>query len=149
CSRHGFTYYLAMANVLTGWAEAAEGGVAGGLAQLREGLEGMRRLGAELRLPYYFSLLAETLGRAGQVGEALASLSTGFAFASKNGEEWVVAELHRVQGGLLAAEGKPEAARASFRRGLAAARRCGSLAFERRLSILADGTAEASSTERS
>ena len=111
--------------------------MAAGLAQLREGLDGMRRLGAEIRLPYYFTLLAETFGRAGLVGEALASLSTGFAFASKNGEEWAVAELHRVQGNLLAAEGKPEPARASFRRGLEAARRSGSLAFERRLSILA------------
>jgi hypothetical protein len=51
-----------------------------------------------IRLPYYFTLLAETFGRAGLVGETLASLSTGFAFASKNGEEWAVAELHRVQG---------------------------------------------------
>ncbi len=71
-------------------------------------------MGAEIRLPYYLTLLAETFGRAGQVGEALASLSSGFAFASKNGEEWTVAELHRVQGDLLAAEGKVEAARASF-----------------------------------
>jgi predicted ATPase len=149
CSRHSFAYYLAMARVLTGWAEAAEGEVGAGLAQLREGLEGMRRLGAEIRLPYYLMLLAETLGRAGQVGEALASLSTGFAFASKNGEEWVVAELHRVQGELLAAEGKPEAARASYQRGIEAARRSGSLAFERRLSILAGGTAATTSTERS
>jgi predicted ATPase len=149
CSRYGFAYYLAMANVLTGWAGAAEGDVAAGLAQLREGLDGMRRLGAEIRLPYYFTLLAETFGRAGQVGEALASLSTGFAFASKNGEEWAVAELHRVQGNLLAAEGKHEGARASFRRGLEAARRSGSLAFERRLSILADGTARSASIERS
>jgi DNA-binding SARP family transcriptional activator/predicted ATPase len=149
CSRHGFAYYLAMANVLTGWAGAAEGDVAAGLAQLRQGLEAMRRLGAEIRLPYYFTLLAETLGRAGQVGEALASLATGFAFASKNGEEWAVAELHRVQGDLLAAEGKLEPARASYRRGIEAARRSGSLAFERRLSILADGTAGATSTERS
>lgn len=149
CSRHGFAYYLAMANILTGWAGAAEGDVAAGLAQLREGLGGMRRLGAELRLPYYCTLLAETFGRAGQVGDALASLSTGFAFASKNGEEWAVSELHRVQGNLLAAEGKPAAARASFRRGLEAARRSGSLAFERRLSILVDGTAASTSTERS
>ena len=93
-------------------------------------------------------MLAETLGRAGQVGEALASLSTGFAFASKNGEEWAVAELHRVQGDLLAAEGKAEPARASYRRGLEAARLSGSLAFERKLSLLAGGTAAASS-ERS
>ena len=114
CRRHGFAYYLAMANVLAGWAGAAEGDVAAGLAQLREGLEEMRSLGAEIRLPYYFTLLAETFARAGSVGEALASLSTGFAFASKNGEEWAVAEVHRVQGDLLAAEGKPEPAHASF-----------------------------------
>jgi len=149
CSRHGFAYYLAMANVLTGWAEAAEGDVAAGLAQLREGLEGMRRLGAEIRLPYYFSLLAETFGRAGLVGEALASLSTGFAFASKNSEAWAVSELHRVHGNLLAAEGKSEPARASFRRGLEAAQRSGSLAFARRLSILVGRTAATASTERS
>src|SRR5450755_352899 len=141
CNRHGFAYYLAMANVLTGWARAAEGDVSAGLAQLREGLEGMRRLGAELRLPFYFKLLAETCGRAGLVGDALANLSTGFAFASKNGEEWAVAELHRAQGELLAGDGKPEAARVSFRRGIEAARRSGSLALERKLSILADGTA--------
>jgi DNA-binding SARP family transcriptional activator/predicted ATPase len=149
CDRHGFAYYLAMANVVTGWAEAAEGNVAAGLSQLREGLEGMRQLNAEVRLPYYFTLLAETLGRAGLVGEALASLSTGFAFASKNGEAWAVAELHRVQGDLLAAEGKHDAARASFRRGVEAARRVGSLALERRLSFLAGGTAATASLERS
>ncbi|MGI8959714.1 MAG: hypothetical protein ACR2IV_08155 [Bryobacteraceae bacterium] len=104
---------------------------------------------AEIRLPYYFTLLAETFGRAGLVGEALASLSTGFAFASKNGEDWAAAELNRVQGDLLASEGKPEPARTSFRLGLEAAQRSGSLALERKLSILADGTAATTSTERS
>jgi adenylate cyclase len=137
-----------MANVLTGWAGAAQGDVAGGLGQLRDGLDGMRRLNAEIRLPYYFALLAETQGRAGSSGEALASLSTGLAFASKNCEEWAVPELHRVQGELLAAQGKPEPARASFQRGLKAAQRVGSLAFARRLSILADGTAVIPSPER-
>jgi DNA-binding SARP family transcriptional activator/predicted ATPase len=146
--RHGFAYYLAMANVLTGWAAAAEGGHTDGLAQLRAGIDEMRRLGAEIRLPYYFALLAETYGRAGQVGEAMANLSTGFAFASRNGEEWAVPELHRVQGDLLTAQGKPDAARASFRRAYEAAQRCGSLALERRLSILAGGTASAASSER-
>jgi predicted ATPase len=66
CSRHGFSYYLAMANVLTGWARAAESDVAAGLAQLREGLEALRALRAEIRLPYYCALLAETFGRAGE-----------------------------------------------------------------------------------
>jgi adenylate cyclase len=149
CSRHGFAYYLAMANVLTGWARAAENDVAAGLAQLREGLEALRALRAEIRLPYYCALLAETFGRAGLVGQALASLSTGFGFASKNGESWAVAELHRVHGKLLAAEGKTELAWTSYQQGIDAARRCGSLAFERRLLILSAGTAASASTERS
>ncbi len=109
----------------------------------------MRRLGAEVRLPFYFALLAETHGRAGQVSQAMASLSTGFAFASKNGEEWAVPELHRVQGNLLNAEGKTDAARASFRRGYEAARRTGSVALQQKLSILAGGTAATASLERS
>jgi len=149
CSRHGFAYYLAIADILTGWARAAESDVPAGLAQLRGGLEAMRVMGAEIRLPYYCALLAETFGRAGLVGEALASLSTGFGFASKNGGDWAVAELHRVQGNLLAAQGKAGPARASYRRGIEAARRCGSLAFEQRLLILAGGTVESTSPERS
>jgi predicted ATPase len=149
CNRHGFAYYLAMANVLAGWAGAAEGQLPEGLAQLRAGIEEMRRLGAEVRLPYYFTLLAETYARSGMVGEAMASLSTGFAFASKNGEEWPIAELHRVQGGLLDSQGKSAAACASFRRGYEAARRSGSRALERKLSILAGGTAVTASLERS
>jgi predicted negative regulator of RcsB-dependent stress response len=108
----------------------------------------MRRLGAELRLPYYFKLLAETFSRAGLRGEALASLSSGFAFASKNHEEWPLAELHRLHGDLLAAEGKLDSARASYQRGVEAAQRSGSAALERKLSILANGTAAMVTTER-
>ena len=148
CTRHGFSYYLAMGNILTGWARAAQSDTAQGLAQLRGGLDALHALGAELRLPYYFALLAETLGRSGKVDSALASISTGFAFASKNGEQWAIATLHRIQGELLMAEGKTEAARASFRRGIEAARKSGSLAFERQLLGLSGGTAESASTER-
>lgn len=147
-NRHGFAYYLAMGNIVTGWAAAAEGWVADGLTQLQQGLDGLRTLRAELRLPYYLSLLTETLVRAGRASEALATVSTGFAYASKNGEEWAVAELCRTQGELLLREGKAEAARASFRRGIEAARRSGSLAFEHRLLTLEGRTAASASAER-
>jgi DNA-binding SARP family transcriptional activator/predicted ATPase len=148
CKANGFKYYLAMANVLTGWAKAAEGDVHPGLLQLREGLEELRRLAAELRLPFYLTLLAEALGRAGQTGEALANISTAFAFATKNGEEWAVPEIHRVQGDLLLAEGGLAAARASYLRAVSAARQVGSAAFEHRSSNRVAGTAESTSLER-
>jgi predicted ATPase len=61
CNRHGFVYYLAIGNIVTDWASAAEGRVDDGLTQFQQGLHSLRALGAELRLPYYFSLLTETL----------------------------------------------------------------------------------------
>ncbi|HTQ54935.1 MAG TPA: AAA family ATPase [Bryobacteraceae bacterium] len=149
CSKYGFAYYLAMGNIVTGWAIAAEGEAARGLQQVRAGLDALRVLGAELRLPYYLALQAETMGRAGLAGEGLASVSNGFAFASKNGELWCLAELHRVQGELLALQGNTASARASFGRGVEAARLAGSLAFEQKLKILAGGTLASSATERS
>ena len=148
CDRYGLVYYLAVGNIVTGWATAAEGKAAEGLKQLQQGMDGLRALGAELRLPYYYSLLTETLVRAGRMSEALASISTGFAFVSKNGEEWAAAELHRTQGELLLCEGKAEPARASFLRGIESARISGSVAFERKLVRLLGGTSASASTER-
>jgi predicted ATPase/DNA-binding SARP family transcriptional activator len=148
CRKHGFVYYLAMANIAAGWAEAEQGDPAAGLAQLREGLDQMNRLGAEIRMPYYLAMLAEIQGRMGAIGDALASISAGFAFAGKNREAWAVPELCRVQGNLLLDSGQADEARQCFRQGVEAARRCGCGAFERKLSLLAGGTAEAASAER-
>src|SRR5262249_56275961 len=44
CTRHGFAYYLAMGDIVTGWATAAEGEVADGLAQMQQGLDALRGL---------------------------------------------------------------------------------------------------------
>lgn len=149
CSENGFTYYLAMAQVITGWALGEEGKPVDGLQLIHTGLGTMRELDSELRLPYYHALLAQTHGLAGSYGKASASISTGFAFAGKNGEEWTVPELYRVQGELLALEGKLEAAMTSYGRGLEAALHCGSRSCERRLTSLIQRTMEQLSIERS
>jgi tetratricopeptide (TPR) repeat protein len=141
CNDSAFSYYLAMATVLTGWALTMEGEVSTGIEQLKHGLDSMRALGAELRLPYFYALLAQAYGRAGLWREATASLSTGFAFAGKNGETWTLAELHRVHGDLLVVQGKSDEAITSYKRALEAAQRCGSLAFERRLAAVIENTA--------
>ncbi|HEY4084666.1 MAG TPA: AAA family ATPase [Bryobacteraceae bacterium] len=149
CRKHGFVYYHAMANAVTGWAAAGEGDPTAGLAQLRSALDEMARLEAQIRMPYYLAMLAEAQSRMGAIGDALASISAGFAFAGRNHEVWALPELHRVQGNLLLASGQPEEAQHSFRQGSEAARRSGSRAFERKLSRLAAGTAKTASTERS
>jgi len=148
CRKHGFVYYLAMANIVTGWADALEGNTAAGLAQLRSGLNEMKRVEAQIRMPWYLAMLAEIQGRTGAISEGLASISAGFAFAGRNHEAWAVAELYRVQGILLLASGQPEEAQNSFRQGAEAARQSGSQAFERKLSRLSAGTAKTASPER-
>lgn len=132
CRKHGFAYYLAVAEILGGWAAALEGDTAAGLLQLRHGLDALKAMGAELRLPFYYGLLAEVYGRAGQVGEALANIASGFAFQSKNAETWSSPELHRIHGDVLLQSGHTEQSRASYWRAIELARQTGARLFELR-----------------
>jgi predicted ATPase len=132
CRRHGFAYYLAFAEILAGWATAVEGDSAAGVMRLRQGIDALKATGAELRLPFYYGLLAEACARAGQRGEALANIATGFAFLSKNGEAWAAAELHRIHGDVLRQNGDVSLAEASYQRAMEAARQTGAGLFEQR-----------------
>jgi len=132
CRKHGFAYYLAVAEILAGWAAALEGDTAAGLVQLRHGLDSLKAMGAELRLPFYYGLLAEVYGVAGQVGEALANIASGFAFQSKNAETWSAPELHRIHGDVLSQTGDTSQSRVSYWRAIESARQTGARLFELR-----------------
>ena len=132
CRKHGFVYYLAWAEILAGWATAVEGDPPAGLDRLRQGLDALKATGAELRVPFYHGLLAEACSLAGQTGEALANVASGFAFQSKNGEFWSAPELHRIHGDVLLQSGDTAEARNSYRRAVEAARQTGARLFERR-----------------
>jgi predicted ATPase len=131
CRKHGFTYYLSVAEILSGWAIALSGDAQTGVARLREGLEAFRASGAELRLPFYHGLLAEACARAGHLGEALANISNAFAFQGKNGEVWAAADLHRIHGDLLLNQ-NPLQAQAGYQRSLDTARLAGARMYELR-----------------
>jgi predicted ATPase len=133
CRKHGFAYYLAVAEIFVGWALGMEGDTAAGLAKLRQGLEGLKATGAELRLPFYYGLLAEILGLAGLFGEALANVATGFAFLNKNGEAWSAPELHRVHGDLLLRSGDIVQSQLSYSRAIELSRQTGSRLSEIRI----------------
>ena len=132
CGRYEFAYYLAMAEILVGWARVMQDDSEVGFAQLRQGFRSFRAAGAELRLPFYHALLAEACARTGRRGEALASVSNGLAFQSKNGELWAAPYLHLAHGDLLRSDGKTEESRASYERALDAARETGARSLELR-----------------
>lgn len=132
CRKHGFPYYLALADIFAGWGIAMEGDTTAGLARLRLGLEEFRGTGAGLRLPFYHGLLAEVLGLAGLLGEALANVASGFAFLNKNGEAWVAPDLHRIHGDLLLRCADISQSEASYQRAIVLARQTGSRLSELR-----------------
>ncbi len=121
CRRYEFAYYLSMAEIVGGWARAIEGHPEAGLAQLRKGFDALKASGAELRLPFYHGLLAQACALAGRTAEALANVSNGLAFQSRNGEVWAAPELHGIHGDLLLASGNRSQALSSYQRALDAA----------------------------
>ena len=65
----------------------------------------LRAAGARLRLPYYLALLAQVYGKAGRADEGLAAIDEALAAARAHNERWWDAELHRLRGELLLAQG--------------------------------------------
>lgn len=87
--------------IIQGWALAAQGKGEEGMAEMRLGVAAIRATGAELRQPYYLTLLAEACGHTGQAEAGLKMVVEGLAGAHRHGECWQEAELHRLQGELL------------------------------------------------
>jgi predicted ATPase len=132
CRKYGFVYYLAVADILAGWATCRCGDTTSGLARLRQGLDALKVIRAELRLPFYHGLLAEACGWSGQIGDALANIASGFGFLSKNGEGWAAPELERIHGDLLLQSGSLSQSQASYRRAIDLSRQTGARLFELR-----------------
>ena len=100
-TEHGFSFWLASGLVMRGWALAEQGAWASGIAQLRQGLAAWVATGAETHRTYYLALLAEALGRGGQIEEGLGVLAEALALMHGTGEGFHGAELHRLQGEFL------------------------------------------------
>ena len=114
----GLRFWHAGGTVLRGWALSESGSGTAGLAMLRQGLEAWIATESVTYQTYYLALLAETLTKQGQTEEALKALGDALTLVERSGERLFQAELHRLQGLLLAhtstAEGQ-SLAEASFR----------------------------------
>jgi predicted ATPase len=125
-TEHGFSFWRACGQAMRGWALAEQGAKAGGIAQLRQGLTAGKAAGSHTYRTYFLALLAEALGKEGQIEEGLGVLAEALAQMHATGEGFHGAELHRLQGEFLllreAAEVTCREAEACFHRALMIAR---------------------------
>ena len=84
-----------------GWAVAEQGLLEEGIAQMRESLAAYRALGSEIARAHFLCLLAEALGKAGQIEEGFEVLAEALAVLGRTGERYYEAEPHRLKGELL------------------------------------------------
>jgi predicted ATPase len=87
---------------------------------MRSGLIDFRATGAEIACPFFETLAAELLVRAGRPTEALAALSRAMTQVEAWGERWTEAEVYRLRGNALVAIAGActAAAEASYRRAI-------------------------------
>jgi predicted ATPase len=138
-TEHRFLLWLAGGLLMRGWALAEQGTAANGIAHLRQGLTDWVATGSETKRTYFLALLAEALGREGQIEEGLKVLDEALALMDSTGEGFHGAELHRLRGEFLLRQQTTEAAgheaEACFRRALALARRQQAKALELRAAM--------------
>ena len=127
CREQGFALLLTGGMILHGWSLAGQGQTDEGISQMRQGLADWQATGALSHRPFHLALLAEALGREGEVREGLTALAEAQTLCTASGERFLEAELHRLRGELLlaGAEAVPSAwgaADACFRQALDVAR---------------------------
>ncbi len=116
-------YYRAWAAILVAYTRAWAQPDEEHIARLRDAIAALTATGARLRLPYYLGLLARTYQKAGRTGEGLAALEEALEASRAQNERWWDAELHRLRGDLLHADGADEGdVEAAFVRALQIAR---------------------------
>jgi predicted ATPase len=101
----GFPQWFDLGLFWGGWALAAQGQTAEGIAQMRQGLTARRTSGIELGRPVMHAALAEAQGQLGQVDEGLHLVAEELVLVHNTGERWWEAELHRLKGELLLQSG--------------------------------------------
>src|SRR5262249_34389148 len=122
-AEHGLPVFHHTGIIMEGWILVQQSEYQRGLAQIRKGLTAFEAAGPLMR-PWYFGLMAEALGKAGRVEEALDVLDRALAQGDRTGERWCAAELCRIRGevSLASPEAGTQRRRASARRRAPAAR---------------------------
>jgi predicted ATPase len=132
-TRHALARWRVFGRCYQGLLVIQQGDLAIGLRLLRAGFDEPGGAGSIAR--FFTFLMAEALGRAGRIEDALAAIEEAIVRSERSEERWVTAELLRIKGELLLLEGASNAAAAAedhFRQALDWARRQGALSWELR-----------------
>jgi class 3 adenylate cyclase/predicted ATPase len=132
CAEQGLGAYALWSHLPRGWALAQLGYEAEGIADIRKALDGRIATGTGALLPWFWALLGEAHGTAGQIDEGLEALERALQSAQHNDEHLYEAEVYRLKGELLLKHSTPDvpAAEACFQRALDIARRQQAKSFE-------------------
>jgi predicted ATPase/class 3 adenylate cyclase len=135
-TEQGFQLWHALGTLHKGAGMLLQGRREEGLPLLVKGYGAFRATGAQVRVPAYLSMLGEAYTQAARFEDAHQALNEGLAVAEKNDDRSHEAELCRLQGELLLAESRDEAAaEGNFRRAIETARRQQSRAWELRATM--------------
>jgi predicted ATPase len=139
-AEHGFSFWMAGARVLNGWALVELGAAAEGARLLRQGLRDWAATDSVTYQTYFLGLLAEVLGKQGKHEEASRVVEEALALVPSTEERLYEAELYRLRGELLLGAGEPEAAvlqraEESFRLALDVGRRQGAKSLQLRAAM--------------
>ena len=124
-TERGFTLWIAVGTILSGWALVRQGDSERGLQQMQQGLAVFRRIGMEQALTYLLGVLADAYLQTRQVDAGLGTIDEALQIAERNAEHSYDAELYRLCGEFLllqTAADEPRAARC-FRQAIAVAER--------------------------
>lgn len=132
-TRHGLARDNAFGRIYQAELVIRGGDINTGLPLLRAGFT---EPAAERFAPRFFAfLMAEALGRVGQIADGLAAIEAAIVSSERTEERWAAAELLRIRGELFllsTAPGATAAAEDCFRRALDRARQQGALSWELR-----------------
>ena len=131
---HGFSLCLAWGLIYRGWSMSALGESEEGYALIANGLSMHRATGSVLATAFALTLLAEACNRLGRTTEGLSYLTEAEQIIETTNDAFYEAELHRVRGDLLNANGDVAGAELSYQQAIAVAKRQSAKMFELRAS---------------
>ncbi len=101
--------WLFAGKIMQGWALTQQRQTDAEISAMRQAIDDWCATGTKLFVPYFLLILAEAQAVAGQNEAGLTTLAEALAAAQKSGERWIEAEIYRMQGELLLAQGEKDA----------------------------------------